>query len=166
MFASTRKAARRGCAVTALAALSTFPAVPAEAVPFGSPQEIAFSSDAQAGNFEIYATRAAARGILLPDGQVTPMPWVATEPLRLTDHPADDSGPAWSPFDVAAPDGQRLAFESNRDGDFEIYVMSPDGTGRRRLTNTAAMESEPTWFDYSPAGAERIAFSRDIGGNG
>src|SRR5918992_4356015 len=153
MFASTRKAARRGCAVTALAALSTFPAVPAEAVPFGSPQEIAFSSDARDGNFEIYATRAAARGILLPDGQVTPMPWVATEPLRLTDHPADDSGPAWSPFDVAAPDGQRLAFESNRDGDYEIYAMRPDGSGVTRVTSNSATDANPAWRD-----AEQLAF--------
>ncbi|MCA1578682.1 MAG: hypothetical protein LC794_15115 [Acidobacteria bacterium] len=37
---------------------------------------------------------------------------------RLTAGPKFDGRPAYS------PDGTKLAFESNRDGNFEIYVMS------------------------------------------
>ena len=36
-----------------------------------------------------------------------------------------------------SPDGTRLAFATNRDGDFEVYVMNADGTDQKRLTNTA-----------------------------
>lgn len=39
------------------------------------------------------------------------------EPVRLTDHPANDVNPAWS------PDGKRIAFASNRDGNYNIYIM-------------------------------------------
>ena len=35
---------------------------------------------------------------------------------------------------VAMADGPAIAFTSNRDGDFEIYTMRPDGTDVRQLT--------------------------------
>jgi TolB protein len=44
-----------------------------------------------------------------------------TEVDRLTDNDVDEGFPAWS------PDGTRIAFSSNRDGDAEIFVMNPDG---------------------------------------
>ena len=37
-------------------------------------------------------------------------------------------GPAWS------PDGSRIAFESFRDGQSEVYVMNADGSGLTRLS--------------------------------
>jgi hypothetical protein len=40
---------------------------------------------------------------------------------NLTNHPARDWFPVWS------PDGTRITFESDRDGNWEIYVMSADG---------------------------------------
>ncbi len=36
--------------------------------------------------------------------------------------------PAWS------PDGSKIAFESYRDGQAEIYVMDANGANQRRLT--------------------------------
>ena len=58
---------------------------------------------------------------------------------NLTNNSADDSNPAWS------PDGARIAFDSDRDGDGEIYVMNADGTGVVNLTNNSAFDGLPTW---------------------
>lgn len=49
----------------------------------------------------------------------------------------------------AAP-AERIAFSSSRDGDFEIYVMNPDGSGVRQLTQNAETE-ETNAEDDSPA---------------
>jgi len=49
-----------------------------------------------------------------------------------------------------------IAFESDRDGSFQIYVMNADGTDQRRLTRNATGGMSPAW---SPDGT-RIAFHR------
>jgi Tol biopolymer transport system component len=70
---------------------------------------------------------------------------------RLTDTPGEDSDPAWS------PDGRRIALSTDRDGNFELYVMNADGSDQRRLTTTPdAAEYGPAW---SPDGT-RLAFWR------
>ena len=72
---------------------------------------------------------------------------------RLTNDAASDGGPAWS------PDGTQIAFYSNRDGDFEIWVMNADGTGQTQLTSNASQEYSPSW---SPDG-DSIVFTHDPG---
>lgn len=66
-----------------------------------------------------------------------------------------DGSPAWS------PDGGRIAFYSERDGNADIYVMKADGTGVTRLTDTKADEGYPAW---SPDG-RTISFDSDRDGN-
>lgn len=58
---------------------------------------------------------------------------------NLTNNPADDSNPVWS------PDGKQIAFSSTRDGNSQIYVMNADGTGVRRLSKNAFKEFSPSW---------------------
>ena len=70
------------------------------------------------------------------------------EPTRLTDDPADDGFPVWS------PDGRRIAFSSTRDGDYNIYVMNADGSNLTQLTDDPAADQDPSW---SPDG-QRIAY--------
>ena len=60
-----------------------------------------------------------------------------------------------------SPDGTQLAFNSNRDGNIEIYIMNVDGTGTRRLTNHPGIDTSPTW---SPLG-HQIAFTSDRSGS-
>jgi Tol biopolymer transport system component len=70
---------------------------------------------------------------------------------NLTQHPAEDRSPAWS------PDGRRLLFESDRDGNRDIYVMAADGTGVQRLTHDEGEDAQPAW---APDG-RRIVFRSD-----
>lgn len=75
---------------------------------------------------------------------------------RLTDHPAEDFFPAWS------PDGKKIVFGSRRDGvpapdgsfTSSIYIMDADGSHLTRLTDIESNDKLPTW---SPDGS-RIAF--------
>jgi len=63
-----------------------------------------------------------------------------TDQTRLTFNTAnDDTNPVWS------PDGSKIAFASNRDGNFEIYVMNADGTEQTRLTTDPGWKTNPAW---------------------
>ena len=98
--------------------------------------KIAFSSTRD-GNSEIY--------VMDSDGR---------NQVRLTDDPANDLDPSWS------PDGERIAFVSNRErGQEQIYVMDSDGGNPMRLTNDSTHQ-EPAW---SPNG-DKIAYVRNRGG--
>ena len=60
---------------------------------------------------------------------------------NLTNSPAFDGWPAWS------PDGRRIAFASNRGGtgDYQIYVMRPDGSDVRLVARTSGRATAPKW---------------------
>jgi TolB protein len=48
-----------------------------------------------------------------------------------------------------SPHGDAIAFISNRDGSYDVYVTSPDGGELKRITNTPAPESAPLWTSSS-----------------
>lgn len=57
---------------------------------------------------------------------------------RLTNNAFDDLQPAWS------PDGSKIAFSSNRDGNYDIYTMNADGSEVTQITFT------PDGYNYDP----------------
>lgn len=70
---------------------------------------------------------------------------------NLTNHPAWDGTPAWS------PDGSQIVFASDRAGSPDLYLMRADGSDLRRLTDWDGVEIMPAW---SPDGST-IAFATD-----
>jgi Tol biopolymer transport system component len=60
-----------------------------------------------------------------------------------------------APADAAFPGANgKLAYESADDGDWEIYAVDPDGTGKAQLTQNSGLDRAPAW---SPDGS-RLAF--------
>lgn len=73
------------------------------------------------------------------------------DPVNLTNHPANDSSPIWS------PDGKQLMFSSERDHRLpEIYIMDLDSRKVTRVTNNEMHDSAGSW---SPNGS-KIIFTR------
>ncbi len=83
------------------------------------------------------------------------MAFDGSNPTQLTNGQNQDEHPGWS------PDGQFIAFQTNRDGKFQIYSMNNDGTGVVRLTNDTAQDVHPIWL---PGCIDRITFASDRDG--
>ena len=97
--------------------------------------EIIFQSDRD-GNWNIFRLKAGGGRF-----------------VRLTDNPADDEYPVYS------PDGKQIAFKSNRTGKWQIYLMEPDGKRQRPVTKGEFDNYDPAWM---PDG-QKIVFTSDRG---
>ena len=64
------------------------------------------------------------------------------------------------PVEARAPKTEKIAFSSNRRGNWDIYVMNTDGKNQVRLTKSPLVDVSPVW---SPTG-EQILFSSDRDG--
>ena len=62
-----------------------------------------------------------------------------TNETQLTHDPSINRFATWS------PDGLRIAFTSDRDGDDEIYIMNADGTGATRITHSPGLDVVEAW---------------------
>ncbi len=100
---------------------------------------IASSRGNPAGKFQLYAVERSNLAQL----------------TKLTPDTTSASDPAFS------PDGARLAFVSQRDGNPEIYVMNADGTGATRITNDPQADGRPS---FTPDGQALVFQSSRTGG--
>jgi len=57
----------------------------------------------------------------------------------LTKNESDDRYPNWS------PDGESIVFESNRNGNWEIYLMNKNGSDIKQITFNEYDERRPSW---------------------
>lgn len=104
-------------------------------------EHIAYIADPD-GSRKIYTQRVGCEGIF---GSCV---------IQRTQLTWDDSiniDPAWS------PDGERIAFTTNRFGYNEIFLMDTTGRNTRRLTSNQWLDADPAW---SPDG-QTIAFVSD-----
>ena len=76
--------------------------------------------------------------------------------VAVTHNPANDFLPDWS------PDGQQIAFVSDRDGNYSIYITDAQGNNTRRLFEESNNQYNPVW---SPDG-KHIAYITESGGYG
>jgi dipeptidyl aminopeptidase/acylaminoacyl peptidase len=84
---------------------------------------LAFTRRDSSGNYDIYSIDSS-------EGRAR----------RLTDDPAEDSEPTWS------PDGKQIAFVSDREGDYDIYLMNSNGGSQLNFSNsTAPFDVAPSW---------------------
>ena len=130
--------------VVALSLTSLIAAIDAQA-------QIAFSSNRDGPAHVIHGWPTSDIYVMAADGK---------NQRRLTNNPASDHAPSWS------PDGKRIAFVSERDGHVhrripwftsDIYVMDADGSNQLNLTNNPHDDRSPSW---SPDG-KRIVFESD-----
>lgn len=75
---------------------------------------------------------------------------------QLTADNADNSYP------VVSPDGRWIAFQSNRDGNYEIYVMNLMGGQLQRITSNDTTDRLPSWSPDS----QWLLYSADVRGDG
>jgi TolB protein len=95
-------------------------------------------------------TRLVYRSFAPPGLHILNVETRASTPLLAGPH----NFPSWSPR------GDRIAFVSNRDDDFEIYTIRPNGSELMRLTNSPGVEGHLAWS----ADGEWIAFASDRAG--
>ena len=67
---------------------------------------------------------------------------------HITEDMYTDTSPAWS------PNGLKIAFQSDRGGNSDIYLMNPDGSGLHPITDDTSRDTMPAWSPDS----QRIAF--------
>ncbi len=84
-----------------------------------------------------------------------PWGWSDIIPLKLTNHKALDRYPSFS------PDGKKILFESNRNGNWDIFVMNSDGINVRPITSNPSNERFPM---FNKTGTH-IVFTSDRSGD-
>ena len=75
--------------------------------------------------------------------------------MNLSNNGYCDRSPVWS------PEGGRIAFVSDRSGDWDVWVMDVDGNDQRRLAGNPGLDCAPSW---SPDGT-RLLWESHVAGS-
>ena len=101
---------------------------------------IAFEDQVSSSNYDIFVVNADGSGR-----------------YNLTNHPSYDHHPAWSPL------GNLISFESEREGQAQIFVQDPSGGPATNMTGAFGLQArEATWAPDAVAGAFLDVNSGDL----
>lgn len=104
------------------------------------------------GQRVVYVVSKIDRAANKSNSDLWMVPVAGGVPLQLTTAPGSDSEPRWS------PDGQSIAFVSDRGGSAQVWLLPVSGGEARPLTKLPIDVAGPIW---SPKG-DRIAFAAEV----
>jgi TolB protein len=113
-----------------------------------------FSPDGQQIVFRYHKTGIDELWLINVDGsglrQLTQYP---EDQIRENAHHYHAGPPRWE------PNSNRISYISDQDGSYDIYTISPDGSGLRQIT---ANDSNHGWHDWSPDGSMIVCDGSDL----
>jgi serine/threonine-protein kinase len=144
-------------------------------IPTGAPVSVRQAEPVTSGNqiIESFDISSDGRWMLFDSDRGGTMdlyrqPLAGGEPERLTQSPADEFWPQWS------PDGREIAFHSFVDGRRQLFVISAEGGSRRQVTDGSGDERAGVWtvdgrtlfylHDFNLPSAEVRTISRSADG--
>ena len=139
-----------------LVLLLTAAAACTQTAPPDAPATQTYQLSLQEGT-NIAATASPGQDAIVLDlqGMLWSLPFSGGEAVKLTEFDLEATRPRWS------HNGTAIAFQAY-DGNYHIWVMNPDGSGLRQLTDGRVDDREPAW---SPDDTQ-IVFASDRAGEG
>jgi len=99
------------------------------------------------GKMVVYAVTRYDAKTLKRTSNVFVVPINGGEPQKLTEDQFSDFAPTWT------PDGKQIAFMSNRYGTYQVWLMNPDGSARKKFSDIA---DGIDFFKISPDGSHML----------
>ncbi|MBI5706551.1 MAG: PD40 domain-containing protein [Armatimonadetes bacterium] len=120
----------------------------------GSPTRLGGTANIEAAHLSYATNKIVCTRVVSGLGEIATINLDGTGLTNITSNTSDDIMPQWNKA------GTRVAFSTDRNGDFDIYTMTSTGTGVTRVTNVNLDEYGPTYDD----GGTNLAFAV-IGGD-
>ncbi len=120
----------------------------------GTAREAEATFPGQNGKIAFASGRTTGEEVNNPEGdfEIFTMNRDGTSLEQLTENAALDFDPEWS------PNGQRIAFQSDRNSFSDIFVMNADGSSQTNVTDNQSFDRSAT---FSPDG-KKIAFDSNL----